>query len=510
MNSQNIHANEVDMHHFLSFKYDPNINKEQVNNELIIFDNNKNDTNGHIVKEESKDSFHLNNYNSTHINNQNHILANMEEKILPQENKDPCNKSIGELNNLKETNKLLEKKTGEDDTYNTFDKSKSDTKESRLSIEIDENSTLFSLFQGFLFMFLSCVFKSIFSLLSKYAMNKIPNLSSFQLLTFRTYMMLFISILSSLFIKVHIFSEEFIKADKIFHVFLRTIFSIASMSLVIYCVKHIYVSDVYSIYYIYPAFLIILSKIFLKEKIRVFDYICLLACFTGAILIVKPEFIFNSMALPNDNKNTAYNYNNTYSLNNNFIYNNNTVLEINENSIINLVNPNVDDKNFSNKEGINPFYIILVLIAALLKAIEDFIVKDIGKAAHFLAFPIMYTLLGIIIFPIPMFINDTVYPKFTKFDVFIFFLIAVCTFLYISFLALGFQTENAGRVSMVNYFQIIFMYLGDLTFFHKNLELLDLIGTIVIFGFNFTNGILKTIKRKEQLLKYQNNYKNVL
>jgi drug/metabolite transporter (DMT)-like permease len=72
-------------------------------------------------------------------------------------------------------------------------------------------------------------------------------------------------------------------------------------------------------------------------------------------------------------------------------------------------------------------------------------------------------------------------------------------------MALGLQNEKAGRVSMVNYLQVALMYISDITLFGKNLELLDLIGTIVIFGFNFINGLMKTIERLVELRKFKAN-----
>jgi len=328
--------------------------------------------------------------------------------------------------------------------------------------------------------------------------------------------MLFICVLIAFVSKIKIFSEEFVKADKVFPVFLRTILAITSMSLVVYCIKHLYISDVYSVYYIYPAFLIVFSTIFFKEKITKFDLLCLFACIIGAILVVKPNFIFNNFTmqqqtlfeehksenlhLAQKSPNIVYNSLNNSTTANNPTFNNSSYnYKNNNNSIITnskstkIINGDADQ--FHNKG----FYILLVIIAALLKAIEDFIVKDIGKQVHFLAFPFMYTIIGMIVFPIPMLVFDKVLAELTRFDVFLIFCVSLCTFLYISFLALGFQNENAGRVSMINYFQIIFMYLSDLFLFDKELEVLELLGTLLIFGFNCGNGLYKTMRRKKYL-----------
>jgi len=493
-------------------KYNNTYSFKSLNKSLDFSKNNKDEqeefflkNNYQLITKESKE------YDSL-LKNKN--MSNKNSEILETNNE----------NNLKNNDDYFQLNTNKnnnlDNNYSTFEKSKNEIKISSISIELDENANYFSLYQGLVFMLLSCIFKSLFSVFSKFAMNNIKNLSSYQLLTFRTYIMLFICFIVAYLWKIKIFSEEFIRADKVFLVFLRTIFAIISMSLVVYCFKHMYVSDVYSVYYIYPAFLIVFSIIYFKEKISKFDLLCLFACFFGVILVVQPDFIFDNS--PNRKINRggfvsptiSHTNLNTENSNENNPYNNLTL-----NSMINGSGKDAisSQKNlsFNNQYGEDfdnkGFFIILVIAAALIKAMEDFIIKDVGKHVHYLAFPFMYTVIGIIFFPIPMLYFDKVYAKFNIYDVFIIFCIAVFTFLYISFLALGFQTENAGRVSMINYFQVIFMYISDLFMFNKQLELFEFIGTLLIFGFNITNGLLKTLKRKKLLDTHnENNYKNDL
>lgn len=318
---------------------------------------------------------------------------------------------------------------------------------SQASIDYNENTTAFDLWKGLFYMFLSCVFKSLFSILSKYALKDKTDLSSFQLLTYRTYFMLWITIIICSILPVNIFSEKFVNKDKIIYVFIRTIFAIISMSLVIFAIKFMHISDVYSVYYIYPAFIIMLSYFFLKnEKLGTLDYCCLAACFVGALLIVKPEFLFHTKS--------------------------------------------------SNSRMM---FFGLVLIAAFLKAVEDVLVRNVGKDAHCLIFPFMYSVLGMVLFPIPMVIFDRVYPKFSFSEVIIVFLIAVCTFLYMMFMALGLQNESASRVSMVNYVQVALMFISDMVLFDKGFNFLDLTGTLLIFGFNLGNGFFKAHKRFKEL-----------
>lgn len=322
------------------------------------------------------------------------------------------------------------------------------------SIAYNENTSMFDLWKGLFYMFLSCLFKSLFSILSKYALKDKSDFSSFQLLTYRTYFMMWITILLVSTLPINVFSERFIKKDKILYVFIRSIFAIISMSLVVFSIKYIHISDVYSVYYIYPAFIIMLSFFFLqKENLGFLDYSCLTACFIGALLIVKPDFIFH-----NETSNSSKMY-----------------------------------------------FFALVLLAALLKAIEDVLIRNVGKDAHYLSFPFMYSILGMILFPIPMICFDKVYPSFTFGEVIVLFLIAVCTYLYQMFMALGLQNESASRVSMVNYIQVALMFISDLAFFDKKFNWLDLIGTLFIFCFNFANGFYKAVERWKNLNNYKKN-----
>jgi drug/metabolite transporter (DMT)-like permease len=380
----------------------------------------------------------------------------VEDEIIMQNE----NKNILIDNN---TNGSKDYETFNKNENNNFNNNKSNESKQEISIEINNNTTVFDLYKGLFYMFLSCVFKSIFSILSKLCLKTKKDMSSFQLMSYRTYFMLWITIIVALLSPVKVFSEEFVKRGKLLGILIRTVFAIISMSLVIYSIKYMHISDVYSVYYIYPAFVILMGFFHLKEKITILDIGCLLSCFIGAILIVKPDFIFKSNAID--------------------------IKEQNTNS--------------------NGFYFFLVVIAAVLKTIEDIIIRDTGKdGAHFLIVPMMYSVLGIVLFPIPMILYDTHYPSFSFYEVCMLFLVAASTFLYQAFMALGLQNESAGRVSLVNYFQVAFMYLTDLFVFDKALNYLDLIGTSMIFGFNVANGIYKTMKRFKELNKY--NIKNNL
>lgn len=87
------------------------------------------------------------------------------------------------------------------------------------------------------------------------------------------------------------------------------------------------------------------------------------------------------------------------------------------------------------------------------------------------------------------------------------FLNAISTFLYMTFLALAPRNESAGKISMINYMQLVFMYFSDLFIFDKKIDFFDVLGLALIFGFNFINGILKADKRIKHLNRMKNSKK---
>jgi drug/metabolite transporter (DMT)-like permease len=337
--------------------------------------------------------------------------------------------------------------------YNTIKEAHQNNNDN--SIDYNDSTSKFDLVKGLFFMLLSCIFKSLFSIFSKYSLQD-KSISSFQLLSFRTYFMFWISIISLFLFNVNVFSEKVIPKNKIFPIVIRTIFSIISMSLLIYAVKFMSISDVYSIYYVYPALIILFGMFTLGEKVGKFDYVCLVTCFTGVILIVKPDFLFKA--------------------------------------------------NGGNSH--NTVFFTFVFVAAVLKALEDIIVRNMGKEVHCFMVPVFYCTLGMLLFPIPMIIFDKTYPILSLYQIVVLFFVGLFTFLYQTFMSLGLQYENAGRVSMVNYLQVALMYASDLMLFGKPFSTMELTGTLLIFSFNFINGIFKAMKRLQNLNKFKE--KNML
>jgi len=203
-----------------------------------------------------------------------------------------------------------------------------------------------------------------------------------------------------------------------------------------------HISDVFAVFFIYPALVIILSVLFLGESAWWFDYVCCVASFIGVVLIVKPEFIFH-----NSDRSSDY------------------------------------------------FYFFLVVIAALLKAFEDAFTRSLGKDMHYQAINLFYTTLGMAIFPLVMIGAGTQIPILSTADYLRFLCIGLFAWLYQTFATLAFQSEKAGRVSMINYLQVDIFYLVDLFVFDKPMLVTDLLGILMVFSFNFFNGVYKTMGR---------------
>jgi len=241
------------------------------------------------------------------------------------------------------------------------------------------------------------------------------------------------------------------RCDLIF-IFMRTFFSVLSVSLAMISWQHLSISNFFSVFYVYPAIVILLSFFILNEKIRKIDYICLISCFIGMIFIIRPEFIFHNVI-----------------------------------------------------EDLNRKFYAIVIFSALFKSFEDIIIRNIGKDIHFLIIPFVYSIIGIILYPLVLILAADHIGKVNlgNIDILLLVLIALSNFAFQSFYALGIQNEKAGRASMIYYLQIPLMFLFDLIIFNKKFVFYDLLGTFIIFGFNFGNSALIVVERSNNWKRYK-------
>lgn len=332
------------------------------------------------------------------------------------------------------------------------------TESTIISIEINSSTTSFDLFKGIFFMLISCIFKSIYSIIIKIIINRNPLLNPFVILSYRTYTILWICAFYILVFNVKLIPTKD-QLKKLHLVIIRAFFTILISTLIFFSLKNMNISDVYSIFYIYPAITILLSVIFFKEKAGLMDYTCLLTCVIGVIFIVRPSFIFGSLSMGSNSQNEFF---------------------------------------------------IFVLISAIAKSIEDLCVRNAGKDFNPFFFIFIDTIIGMVYYPMPIMISELEMHPLAELDMILIISLGILLFVYTYFLVLGLQNETAGRVSMINYFQVGLMYISDILIFHKPLIVLDLIGTSLIFGFNFANGLYKTITRENKLKEYntRNYYKN--
>jgi len=342
------------------------------------------------------------------------------------------------------------------------------TEEFSSSMVIDEETSTFDLYKGLFFMFISCICKSIFSVLCKFLMTYNQEIHSFQLLVMKSYLILVVSsLLIILFYLIEAKKFLVTETKTLLKLVLRSLFTIASLGLLIYSLKLISISDVFTVYYTYPAIVLVLSVLVLREKAGKLDLVCLVACLVGVLLIIRPDFIKRGLYLA---------FNSTF-----------------------------EEKNETQADYHKTFILVLVLLSATFKACEDLVIRDIGGAVEPIIFPMVYSFIGFLIFPVPFYLMNYDMNIFIQMDYICWILtfsIALTHFSMQFFMAKALQNEAACRVSMVNYLQLVFMFLTDMFFFNKNFLIFDIVGAILIFSFNFANGLYKfssRLNKKEKL-----------
>ena len=330
--------------------------------------------------------------------------------------------------------------------------------DNNLSFTFEKNDNRFVIFKGLIYMFFSCILRSLFSIFCKYILMYNKNITSYHLLTYKVYIMTFIDILVIFYLYIFNYIQfqkinNFSSTSFIF-LCIRSFLSIFVQTLTILSLKYIKISDVYSIYYLYPGIVILLTNLILKEKVEIFDYICLLFCFFGVLCVIRPNF--------------------------NYLFQNIFIL----------------------------FLILGVLLSAIFKSIEDIIIRYLRNDVFYLLFPIMYSLIGLIFYPTILLINikknNEVFLNLNSFEWEIIILIAIFNFSYQALMAISLKNENAGRASMINYFQVLFMFISDIYLFDRKAIFFDYLGIFIIFGFNLANGIIKSYKRNK-LFKIKDN-----
>lgn len=339
------------------------------------------------------------------------------------------------------------------------------------SVYIDKETPTFDLYKGLLFMFCSCAFKSVFSVSSKLLMESDKELTSFFILLAKTYVMIVISVIVTIityYVSPSKLTPE--KAD-LAKVILRSVLSVCSISITVFSIATVSMSDVFAIYYCYPCIVLVICVVYFREKAGILDYLCLTTCFLGVLLVIRPTFINDAFFHYEDNH------------------------QVKSQGPLSYLAPS------------KGFVLTLMIGAAFIKAIEDITIKRIGRGVDPIIFPIIYSFVGIMIYPLPLMYFGLSIKHFVTLSLYSWMLIIVVALMSFSmqyFLAKAIQNESASRVSMVNYIQLVFMLLSDIFIFHKDLHFIDIIGVSLIFFFNFANGLYKLnsrLSKKEDLLR---------
>ena len=148
----------------------------------------------------------------------------------------------------------------------------------------------------------------------------------------------------------------------------------------------------------------------------------------------------------------------------------------------------------SSSEPYNPYYMLVPLFSAVACGFVYNYTRQLAQIVHWIVAPTYFGLGISCIVPIFMFISTSLTMHLTNYTVMIGLLILV---MYIlgwlgqMLMSKALQIEVAGRVTVINYFQIVLLFASDVVFFHSKINWLDVVGTILIIGCNLTIGILK-------------------
>lgn len=326
-------------------------------------------------------------------------------------------------------------------------KNQNDSNQTYGSVKIDAKTDNFAMYKGFFFMFISMLCRTGTAISEKFILHTWTDLTAYQLNAVTVYYMFgFTGIIFFLSLSGVIDIKLPNKKSIIWLIVLRSVMAIIVETMLVKALQFLPASNVYCVYFLYPIVVMILTTSLLGEKLSIIDILCAPVCILGVIFIVRPKFLFDN---PNDKVNLD---------SNNLLY-------------------------------------LAVGVACLAKGTADFFIRKIKTSVHFLVIPMAFSTFGLLIFPILPLVDQIPLPDLTTNLHLSILGTATLFFAYQAFLAYALQFESAGRVVMVNYLQLVFLFFADLYIFKKPYNNLDLLGVGLIFGINFGNAIYKTMKR---------------
>jgi len=229
---------------------------------------------------------------------------------------------------------------------------------------------------------------------------------------------------------------------------IRGCFGFCGLSCGYYAITVLPLSDATVISFFSPVLTALLAGFVLKEKLSWQDYLCTFLCLCGVIFIVRPSFIFHTVVL---------------------------------------------DDGLSG--GARIFAVLIALLGAVAGALAYVTVRTIGSNVN--PFVLVTYFSGIS--TVASVIACAAIPSQRKMAILppINFILPL---LVLSFTALfgqallnrGLQLEKAGKAASMNYLQIIFSLIFEITLLHTKPEITSLIGAALVFSCS----ILIALKRK--------------
>lgn len=160
-----------------------------------------------------------------------------------------------------------------------------------------------------------------------------------------------------------------------------------------------------------------------------------------------------------------------------------------------LLNPM---RHSSGGKSINVLYMLVPLMSAVACGFVYNFTRQLAQAVHWIIAPTYFGLGIACIIPVLLLTGSSLTGHLTMYSASV---VALMVAMYFAgwlgqlFMSKALQVEVAGRVTVINYSQIVILFVCDVAFFHEQINIVDVLGTALIIGCNFTIGLLKFLGR---------------
>ncbi|KAI8141582.1 hypothetical protein BJV82DRAFT_670493 [Fennellomyces sp. T-0311] len=204
-----------------------------------------------------------------------------------------------------------------------------------------------------------------------------------------------------------------------------------ALSSTFYSVTHMPLADATVILYLNPAFTTILAALVLGEMFGWFEGLCVALCFSGAVLVTKPGFLFESSGSPG---------------------------------------------------SAGPLAVIAGLTGAILTAVAQVVIRKIGNNAHFLIHTIYFGVVGILISLPPLFTIQTFVMPSNWRECIALLMTGISAFIGQCLLAKGLQMTPAGPASVMRTNEVVLAFIFGIFIFNEYPDLLSVTGAAIIIA----------------------------